>query len=241
MKKSSATVLVLGALALSGCKAGVDVRTRSDHRSQREQSTESIPLDGADKTLVEVRLGAGELRVEGGATQLMEGDFRYGSSAGKPEIRHTKSGSHSVVSITQQPGINFGPNEDVRWDVRLTDKQPVELIANLGAGEARFNLGSLDLRNLEIHMGVGALLLDLRGNPKHDYDVEVHGGVGEANIRVPKDVAIEAEAKGGIGDISVRGLEKRKGRWVNPAHLDGPVAIRLNVSGGVGAIQITAE
>src|ERR1039458_5551387 len=37
-------------------------------------------------------------------------------------------------------------------------------------------------------MGVGELHMDLRGKPKHDYDVRIHGGVGEATIHLPRDV-----------------------------------------------------
>lgn len=90
-------------------------------------------------------------------------------------------------------------------------------------------------------MGVGELNLDLRGKPKRGYDVRVHGGVGEATIRLPNDVGIKAEARGGIGQIEMRGLEKRGDRWVNAGHEDADVTIHLNVAGGIGAIRVLVE
>jgi hypothetical protein len=42
----------------------------------------------------------------------------------------------------------------------------------------------------------------LRGEPKRDYNVQVHGGVGQATVYLPRDAAISATAvKGGIGEI----------------------------------------
>ena len=103
------------------------------------------------------------------------------------------------------------------------------------------NLGSLDLRSVTINMGVGEVRLDLRGKPSRDYNVEVNGGVGQASILLPRDVGIVATASGGIGNISVRGLEKRGAQWINPAHENAAVTIHLDVKGGVGEINLIAE
>src|SRR6202035_2647595 len=100
----------------------------------------------------------------------------------------------------------------------------------LGTGEARMNLGSARLQSLQVNMGVGELHLDLRGHPTKDYDVEIHGGVGEATVLLPNSVGISATAKGGIGDISVEGMQKRNGRWENEAYARAPVRIRLDIS-----------
>jgi hypothetical protein len=83
--------------------------------------------------------------------------------------------------------------------------------------------------------------MDLRGNPKRSYDVRINGGVGEATIYLPRSVGIDATAKGGIGEIDVRGLEQRNGRWINPSQENSPVKIHLDVKGGVGQINIIAE
>ena len=71
--------------------------------------------------------------------------------------------------------------------------------------------------------------------------MSVHGGVGSATIRVPASVSIAASASGGIGSISVEGLEKQGNRWVNAKVPSGPVTIDLDVQGGVGEIRIVAE
>ena len=39
--------------------------------------TRSIPLDQSEEVRVDLKMGAGELRVHGGSDQLMEGRFTY--------------------------------------------------------------------------------------------------------------------------------------------------------------------
>jgi hypothetical protein len=80
--------------------------------------------------------------------------------------------------------------------------------------------------------------VDLRGMPKNDYDVSIHGGIGEATIYLPEGVGVEAEAHGGIGGINARGLEKRDGRYVNDAYGHAKTNVRLDVHGGIGAINL---
>jgi hypothetical protein len=90
-------------------------------------------------------------------------------------------------------------------------------------------------------MGVGQVELDLRGKPAHDYNVEIHGGIGQAIVHVPSSVGIMANASGGIGDIEVHGLEKNNGHWTNAAYGHSPVTIHLEINGGIGNITLTAE
>jgi predicted membrane protein len=103
------------------------------------------------------------------------------------------------------------------------------------------DLGELSLRRVNVEMGVGELRMDLRGTPKNDYAVSIHGGVGEATIYLPTGVGVEAEAEGGIGGIHTTGLEKRDGRYVNDALGHSKNTVRLDVQGGIGEIRLIAE
>ena len=143
-----------------------------------------------------------------------------------------------IDAVRNDPGWNGG---DYKWDLRLNNAVPTDLIAHLGVGEVHMNAGSLNLRGVEVHMGVGELNLDLRGAPKRSYDVEIHGGVGEATVYLPKSVGITARATGGIGDVNVRGLEKHGGVWINPSHEHDSVMIHVDAKGGIGEIHIVAE
>src|SRR5712664_2800905 len=206
------SILVVAALGLCGCRFQIEPTGPVKHESQ------SIDLDKSERARVELSMGAGELTVRGGSPKLLEAEFDYNVPAWKPLVKYNSSGFRADLSVSQPRGLSGGSNITYKWNLRLTDTLPLDVVARLGAGEARMDLGTLKLRNLEVNMGVGQLRLDLRGAPKHSYDVAIHGGVGEATVFVPRSVGVIANAKGGIGDVSVRGLEKRGAQWVNPAH-----------------------
>jgi hypothetical protein len=221
-------------LALTGCSVNLE-------RGPVEHFQKSIDLDKSEMSRVEINMGAGELRVEGGSSKLLDADFDYDVPSWKPSIHYNASSFRSELSIDQP--AHSGPSNNVtyKWNLRLNDKLPIDFATNLGAGEAHLNLGSMNLRGVEIHMGVGQVELDLRGNPTHDYNVQIHGGVGQAIVHLPATVGIVATAAGGIGDIDVHGLEKSNGRWTNSAYEHSPVTIHLDVKGGIGNITLTAE
>jgi hypothetical protein len=83
--------------------------------------------------------------------------------------------------------------------------------------------------------------MDLRGAPKTDYEVSVRGGVGEATVYLPQGVGIEADVEGGIGGIHARGLVKREGRYVNDSYGHAKTTVRLDIRGGIGAINLLAN
>lgn len=207
---------------------------------QHEHQT--IPRDKSELARVEFKMGAGELKVQGGAKELMEADFDYNVVSWKPVVRYSSSGLRGILTIEQPTSrSHMGGNVKYTWDVQLNDDVPIDMTANFGAGEARLDLGSLSLRSLEINMGVGELRLDLRGDPKRDYSVRIRGGVGEATVRLPSDVGVVAEAAGGIGGIQTRGLHKNNGRWVNDAYGRAKTTIHLDVRGGIGAINLISD
>jgi hypothetical protein len=171
----------------------------------------------------------------------MDADFEYNVPSWRPIVRYNSSSFRGEVLI-EQPGHSGGMHDvTYKWDLRLNDKVPLEIVTHLGAGEAHMNLGSVNLRNVEMHMGVGEVELDLRGRPTHDYNVEIHGGIGQAVIHLPATAGIVANAAGGIGNIDVRGLEKRDGRWMNSIYGHSPVTIHVDVKGGIGNITLAAE
>jgi hypothetical protein len=224
--------LAIGLVGLTGCM--VDLEPSGPPRTEDR----SVDLDKSEMVNVELKMGAGELNVRGGASKLMESEFRYTRPGSRPEVHYDSSGFRGHLLIEEPSHGPHGGNKDYRWDVRLNDDKPIDLQVNFGAGEGRLEVGSLTLRSLEVHMGVGELRIDLRGTPKNDYNVNVHGGVGEATIYLPSGVGIVADAKGGIGGISAPNLQKRDGRYVNDQYGHAKTTVRLDVHGGIGSINL---
>jgi hypothetical protein len=222
-----ALMLLASAFAVS-CSLGSVTAGPTQHE------TANIDLDASSKARVDLQMGAGELHVTSGSAKLAEADFTYNVAAWKPNVVYHAG----ELTITQPKGGGGGGHTENTWRVALNNQVPMDVRANLGAGEATLTIGALNLTRVEVEVGAGEVKLDLRGNPSHDYDVQVRGGVGQATVYLPKDVAVSATATGGIGGISADGLEKRNGAWINPDRVTGPVTVHVDAKGGVGEIKL---
>jgi hypothetical protein len=227
---------LLSALALSLGLLASCVSDRDEHGSL-ETETRAVDLDQSEFVTVDLRMGAGELSVRGGSPKLMDAEFSFRRLAMRPSIHYDTSDFRGRLRIEEPSGVHTA-NSRYRWDLRLNDDKPLDLNVDFGAGEGRLDLGSLNLRSVEIHMGVGELRLDLRGTPKSDYTVTLRGGVGEVTVYLPEGVGVVADAQGGIGGITAHGLEKRDGEYVNDAYGRAKTTVRLDIRGGIGAINL---
>jgi hypothetical protein len=218
-------------LGLTGC-----VVHHSAGPAQHEYA--SFDVNDAKQVRVKLKMGAGELRVGSGTDRLARADFEYNVPEWKPEVSYTAG----VLRIEQPEGSHktFGDTK-YDWDVRLNRDVETEIDINFGAGKANLDLGSLNLRRVGVEMGVGEIQLDLRGRPKHDYSVRVRGGVGEATVRLPSDVGIYAEARGGIGEISAKGLRHEGSAYFNDEYKKSPVTVKLDIEGGIGSIKLISD
>ena len=204
--------------------------------------TGNIPLDESKAVSVELNMAAGELRVSGGATGLVDSSFTFNVPEWEPKIEYTHNGDRGVFRVRQGSGSTSFRNSKNEWDLKLNDRIPVSLNASVGAGQGTMTLGSLMLEHVQVDAGAGEFTLDLRGTPTRSYDVRVNASVGQTNIHLPKAAAIVATASAAVGGVNVSGLQKQgDNTWINPGHEQDPVTIHVEVKGGVGQIEISAE
>jgi N-terminal domain of toast_rack, DUF2154 len=231
------SVATLALIAIAACNVQRVQTGQTVHESK------SVDAGKFEMARIELQMGAGELKLEGGSEKLIDADFTYNVPAWKPVFESNTASFRADIKIAQPTGVAAVGDAENRWSLRISDKLPMNLVTHLGAGAAEMNLSSVDLENLEVHMGVGKLNLDLRGQPKRDYTVDIKGGVGEATVLLPHgdNVGVSATARGGIGDISVDGLERRDDRWVSAGYDRASVRIHLDVAGGVGDIRLVAR
>jgi hypothetical protein len=212
-----------------------------EHAGETRREQQSVDLNGSTSTRVNLEMGAGELRVAGGAAKLMEADFTYNVDRLKPMVEQHASGTETEIRVSQADTSGLAIGAMSRWDLRLNNGVAMDVAAKLGAGEAQMNLGDLDLRSIEVGIGAGQVHVDLRGMPKRSYSVRINGGVGETIVYLPRSIGVSATAAGGLGSISVTGLEKRGDRWLNPGHENDAIQITVDVKGGIGEIQVHAQ
>jgi hypothetical protein len=221
---------------LAGLVCGCQPESWDGGPAQAESQT--VKLGEAKSARVEIDMPAGELSVGGGAKELLEADFSYGSPSSRPQVEYWVSGGQGRLTI-RQPGSARGRRSGHNtWDLHLSNKVPLELIVEQGAGRARLTLGGLPVSRLEVNLGAGETLVDLTGDWKNNLTANLAGGVGRATVRLPSEVGVRASAQGGIGAIHVHGLRREGAVYVNEVYGKTPIRVEVDVKGGVGEINL---
>jgi hypothetical protein len=211
--------------------------------ADESHDTQAVELQGAKSADVDLEIPAGELMLAGGSSHLMDADFRYVDSQGKPNVEYSVSGGRGELRVTQDENrwhTHFG-NEDNEWNMHVANDVPLDLHLQMGAGHTNLQLNGVDVKNLDVHMGAGQLDLDLTGERKTSVDGTIEGGVGQATIRLPKDVGVHVDATGGIGSVDARGLQHDGSSYTNELYGKTPTSVELTIHGGVGSIRLIEE
>lgn len=228
-------VLIVFGVALS--------RNRGSARANIRHKTEVVELQGAESVRAAIHMPAGELKISGGASRLLEADFDYAEAEGDPHAEYHVFGKQGELNVEQTQSsmrVHMLGRQN-NWNLRLNNEVPLELTVHMGAGQGNLRLQGLSLTRLEAHVGAGELTLDLRGDWKKNLEGEIHGGVGSATILLPKNVGVRVNASGGIGSVNGGGLQRDGDDYVNEAYGKSPVTLRLDVKGGIGEINLQPE
>jgi predicted membrane protein len=204
--------------------------------------TRSVEVENAESVKVNLRLAVGELDVGGAAEdpRLMEADFAYNVAAWEPGVDYEVVGDSGELSV-QQRGLDEGiPTRDVRneWDLRLNDRVPVDLTVQMGGGVGNLDLDNLALAGLNLDVGAGSTRVDLSGDWGRDLSAVVRGGAGQVTVLLPSRMGARVEAGTRLGRVNAEGLRKEGDAYVNDAYGDSDATLKVEVTGGVGQINL---
>src|SRR5512147_641975 len=194
-------VVLLAALLLASCSSD-DVRV-----GELRTESQSVELGDARSVGVKIKMGAGDLKVNGGAEKLLEADFTYNVAKLKPEVEFTNG-----TLVVQHPDIRgYRTLQDIKdfrneWDLRLNNDVPMNLSLDMGAGTSDLQLAGLSLTGLDIILGAGKSTVDLSGGLTRDLDVTINTGAANLTVRLPGDVGIRVEVVAGVGRIEASDL-----------------------------------
>jgi len=226
-------IITIGlALAISAC----------DEHRESQTETRTVEAGGAEAVDVDVRMGAGELRLQGGASALMEGRFETNYPRWIPEVDYRVRDRKGELTVRQRrsTGIHFGHTRN-EWTINLNGGLTTGLKVRLGAGQSRLDLRGMAIESLEIKMGVGEVDLNLGGHWTKSLSARIDGGVGSGTIRLPRDIGVRVEVDGGIGSVDAHGFDKRGHTYTNEAYGRTPASIDLSIHAGIGSIDLRLE
>jgi len=211
-----------------------------------ETISKSVELGGAETAQATIKMGVGELSIQGGAANLMDANFTSNIADWQPEVTYDVDGSKGQLIVQQPEGvstINGLPDGDMNyeWDIRFTNDVPLNLEVDLGAGQSDLILGGIWLTNLDLSVGVGKTVLDLTGDWRESADITVQGGVGETTVKLPNNIGVRVVTSTGLGSVNVYGLVRNGDVYTNALYDQSEVQLDLNVTGGIGSIRLEAE
>lgn len=224
----------------------------------------AVAAENAETARIALRMGAGELSVDGGADALLEGTFTYNVADWEPEVHYTVDESEGRLTVRQPNAdqISLRSGAYNAWDLLLTDALPISLRIECGAGEQDIDLVGLNITDLDVKLGAGDSIvsvsdtpalsridldvgagsarLDLSGVWAEDAEIDIQGGVGETTVQLPKNVGVRVEVSRGIGDVDVSGLYRQGTAWVNEAYGTADVTLNIAIRAGVGRVVLEA-
>jgi len=231
----SIVLMLVGALLLAGCGSRARV-------GALQTESQSVEMGDAKAVRVELNLGAGDLKVTGGAKKLLEADFTYNVAKLKPVVEYTDG-----TLVVRQPDVSGLPVlrdiADYRneWDLRLNDEVPIDLSVDVGGGTSDLQLTGLSLTGLNVSLGAGKSTVDLSGEWTRDLDVSIDTGAADINVRLPRDVGVRVEVERGASIVEASGLTQDGNVYTNAAYGASAVTLQVNMEAGIGRINLEVE
>ena len=255
-----APVIVLGALAIGAAVLWTRGAFGGSPSGEIRTENRSVPRDGAQRTDLRLRLGAGVLSLTGGAAGLVDAEFVSNMPELDPDFVYRVTGGVAEVSITQPVNVFPTPTAHMRyeWHVCCADGLPVDidvecaagtvdadlatvpvrqLRARTGAGQHRVVVLASSLERFDLHTGAGRFDLDIRGTPAALAHGSIHGGIGALQLRIPRNTPTRIRVDKAIGGVNVRGFMQDAHDYVNYAAGTSP-ALQIDVHVGVGEVTL---
>jgi len=262
------TVLTLMFIIMGCSVSNLSIETANVGEVQNESRTiEREDASDADvaEVRVDIKMGAGELNIDGGAASLLEADFTYNVAEWEPQIKYNVEDERGRLTIRQPNTDQLSLRGDIRyeWDLAFDEDIPLDIRIEYGAGSGDLNLGDLNvtqldvklgagdmnvdlngnasLTRLELDMGAGDLTVDLTGDWTEDVDVDLQGGLGKTTLLLPEDIGVRVNVTKAIGDVDASGLYDRGDYYANKAYGDGDSGAGDGGAGDGPTIEISIQ
>jgi hypothetical protein len=240
-------VIGFGLLAVSGELPSGSGNKASPfrHTAMIAPNTTTVMLDDASSGSVRITMGAGELSLRGGAPDaaLMEATVFSKAAEWQPDLEQSVNGSRKSIIMTEKGHKGkewFAVHSPNNWEILLSDRVPLDLDVNVGAGDSRLDLGSLRLSHLIVNNGAGDTEIDLGRYTGGQFNAEIHNGVGDLTVRLPKNSNTRVVVHSGVGDVTSTGFEQRDEYYITPGYNPSLPVNEVLLKQGVGSIILEA-
>jgi hypothetical protein len=205
-------VVLVGALRRPGRGPGLSALT--------------IPVDGARRLELTLRVGAGRYRLAGGSGNLVE------VTANDATIRHASERSGDLARVRLSPAAelwSWGWRTDLDWQIAVASDVPTTIDVQAGAGDFVLDLSAIAVSWGVIQVGAASLRVVLP-RPRGEVGIRVEGGAARMAFAVPAGVEARVAA---TGLVSVSGPSETPGYGVATDR------VNVSVTGGAASVIVS--
>lgn len=212
-----------------------------DSNAEMVKDVVVIEPKGAESVEVDLKIGAGQLKLTGGASELLTGGFKYPKDKGKPEVSYNVENNKGFLKVAQKEkeNLNIDKGEKYIWNLKFNNDIPLYFDVTLGAGVSDIFLSDLNIQHYNMVMGVGQTTIDLRGKWRNSTEIHLDGGIGLSKIYLPNDVGVKLKVTKGLGSIDIKNLSKQsKGEYINDKYGNSDISLKIYLKTGIGKIEV---
>lgn len=212
---------------LASLGVGEDAEVKTTHFEERLEAAASAKIV-LEPTVGEARVSA----LDSGSDKLFEADVTYigevrfevKTEGDSKSVLLRQNVKHDTFKPIRDAVGSFARRDELKWDMRLSPRLPLDLLINNGVTANDFDLRGLQLTGLRINGGTGKTDLWLPEMSTH-YPVQLNTGTGELNVKIPAGSEIDLNANNGTGKTDIT--------------IGAGSAVNAKISGGIGQCNIT--
>lgn len=212
---------------LSSLGIGEDAEIKTAHFEEMLEDASSAKIV-LEPTVGEARVSAldaaSENLFEADVVYIGEVRFEVKTEGNNKSVLLRQNVKHDTLKPIRDAVGSFARRGELKWDMRLSTRVPLDLLINNGVTANNFDLRGLQLTNLRINGGTGKTDLWLPEAASH-YSVQLNTGTGELNVDIPVGSDIDLSANNGTGETNIT--------------IGAGSAINAKIAGGIGQCNIT--
>ena len=213
--------------------------SRGEEPPEEEEVT--IPLDGAERAHIQMRHGAGQVRVGASAdvAALVSGTFGGG-------LDYERESRGDTVYLRMRPSLRASRflmpwirRGGFGWDFGLSRSIPLSLHAEAGMSSMTLDLSQLQVTELQLKTGMSATEVTLPASAGHTR-ADIDSGMASVRIRVPEGVAARIRTESGLASIAVdrQRFPRTANVYQSEDYDDAENKVDLLVKSGLGSVTV---
>jgi hypothetical protein len=163
----------------------------------------------------------------------LEIDVRVGAGEGELDFTDLR-----VLNLD----VDVGAGDVVLRFDEPNDATMEHLTLDAGASKIEIvGVGNASPETMRLQGGVGDVSVDLTGDWSRSAEITIRAGAGALTLRLPRDVGVEVETRGGLTNVEAYGLRQMGNTYTNDALGETEVELRVDVTTGVGNVRLIEE